>query len=508
MKRIVIGLVLISVLGSAARAVERPNVLFLAVDDLRDWVGFLDGYGGEVHTPNLDRLAARGTAFCNAHTASPVCCPSRAATMSGKLPSTTGVYNNQQWWKPHLPDLVTIPSHFKANGYHVVGSGKLFHHTAGNNPPGIWDVYFRHPFDDNGWIRSAPLYPFTKTVPAPEGFPFSGIKMYSGEVDWGVLEKPEAEYDDARCVSFAVEVLKEEQEKPLFLACGLFHPHLPWYTPQGDADLYPVAEVVLPEVPVDDLDDVPEAGRKLALRKAGDLAKLRETGKWRTAVRQYLASITFADRQIGRLLDALDAGPYADDTVIVLWSDHGWHLGEKGHWHKRTLWEVGTRVPVIVVAPGKGEAGQRCERPVSTVDLFPTLIELCGLPGVEGLDGEILVALLDDPSAVSGPAVTVDENRHVAVRDDRYRYIRYRDGGEELYDHESDPNEWRNLAGEVGLAAVRERLARAVPGSFAAGARSKKGYEFDPHAYRWKVKATGEVIEGGECELVSRPVGW
>ena len=492
-------------IGSAGPAsAERPNVLFIAIDDLRDWVGFLDGYGGEVHTPNLDRLAARGTIFSNAHTASPVCCPSRAATLSGKLPSTTGVYNNQQWWKPHRPDLITIPWHFKTNGYHVVGSGKIFHHTAGNNPPGIWHAYFRHPFEDNGWIRKAPLYPFNKPMPTPEGFPFSGIKTYSGEADWGVLDKPEEEYDDARCVAFAVETLKQRQEKPLFLACGLFHPHLPWYTPQSDADRYPAENVILPEAPRNDLADVPVAGRKLALRKADDLARLRQTGKWRTAVQQYLASISFADRQVGKLLDALDSGPHAHNTIVVLWSDHGWHLGEKGHWHKRTLWEAATRVPYLVVAPGKGNPGQRCEQSVSTIDLFPTLIELCALPRLDDLDGQSLVHLMEDTQEPRPPAVTVDENLHVAIRDNRYRYIRYRDGSEELYDHLHDPKEWRNRAADQELAGIKARLRKCLPTSFAEGARTKNAYEFDPHRYRWEVKATGQVIEGGTCNLYPR----
>ena len=317
-----------------------------------------------------------------------------------------------------------------------------------------------------------------------------------------MLDKPEAEYDDARCVHYAVDVLKQKHDKPLFLACGLFHPHLPWYTPQADTDRYPAEEVALPETPKNDLDDVPAPGKKLALRKADDLAKLRKTGKWRTAVSQYLASITFADRQIGRLLDALDNGPHKDNTIIVLWSDHGWHLGEKGHWHKRTLWEVATRVPMIVVAPRTGKAGQACRRPTSTIDLFPTLIELCKLPKLDDLDGTSLVPLLKAPAAASAPAVTVDENRHVAVRDDRYRYIRYRDGSEELYDHQSDPHEWKNLAGEATLKEIVTTLASHIPKTFAKSARTKKAYDFDPHAYRWKAKETGEVIEGGMCALL------
>ncbi len=487
---------------------EKPDVLFVAIDDLNDWVGYLGGYPGKVHTPHLDRLAKRGTVFTNAHTASPVCCPSRAAVMLGRFPSSTGIYNNGQWWKPHLPKAVSMPRHFRANGYRAVGAGKLFHHTAGNNPPGEWDAYRRMLFLDNTWIRwNSPLnYPYSPKAPAPPNFPFSGIRLYSLECDWGVVEKPDTEYDDGITVTYAIETLRKPREKPLFLACGIFHPHQPWYVPQRYLDLYPEDQVHVPEDIPGDLDDIPKLGRKLALRKFGDLEKLRKAKKWRGAIRHYLASISFADAQVGRLLDALDRLPRAKNTIIVLWSDHGWHLGEKRHWHKRTLWEEGTRVPLIVVAPGVGRPGQRCDEAVSLVDLFPTLVDLCELAKHESLDGESLVPLLRDPRASrKRPAVTEHEERHVSVRGERYRYIRYTDGSEELYDHSNDSMERTNLASRAEHAETKKRLAEWIPTAWAKGAPRKNAYVFDPKRYTFRHKKTGVVVEGGTCELTPAP---
>ncbi|MFP6875846.1 MAG: sulfatase [Roseibacillus sp.] len=489
----------------------RPNVLFLAVDDMNDWVGFLGGYPGKVHTPSLDRLAARGTAFTNAHTAAPVCCPSRAAVLSGLLPTTSGIYNNQHWWKPNHPNLRTIPLHFRENGYRTIGAGKIYHHTAGNNPPNQWDDYHRLVFNDNAWIRSAPLYPWTTSQPTPGEFPYAGIKLYSGEADWGVLPLEESQYDDAVTADYAINFLNTElptPKTPFFLACGIFHPHMPWYIPQRFLDLYPLDQVVVPENKPNDLADVPAPGRKLALRKAEDLARIRKADKWQTAVRHYLASISFADAQVGRVLDTLDKSPAARNTIIVLWSDHGWHLGEKGHWHKRTLWEEATRVPFIVVAPGVGQAAQRCNQAVSLIDIYPTLIELCDLPAVDNLDGLSLAPWMRDPNKKRArPAVIIEEAGHVAIRTGRYRYIRYKNGEEELYDHETDPNEWNNLValegredgavlGKHGYAHLVRQLAKWIPAAPAKPALTKRAFQFDPNTYTFTNKKTGQLTQG------------
>ena len=490
-------------LSSLAVANEPPNVVFIAVDDMNDWVGFLEGYPGKVGTPNIDGLAASGTAFTNAHTAAPVCCPSRAAVMSGLLPSSSGVYSNQHWWKQHRPDLVTLPIHFRNNGYQSIGAGKIYHHTVGNNPPSQWDSYHRLIFNDNAWIRhGSPLYPYSQPKARPESFPFAGIVNYSEEVDWGVPPGlAEKDYDDAVTVDYAIRFLQSSESKtrPFFLACGVFHPHLPWYVPQRFLEQYPIDDVVVPDINLADLDDIPEPGKKLALRKADNLKQIRDAGKWRTAIRHYLASISFADAQVGRLLEALRSSPHADDTIIVLWSDHGWHLGEKGHWHKRTLWEEATRVPLIISAPQVGRPNQRCNRPASLVDLFPTLIELCDLPPVENLDGISLIPWLRNPNEPrEQPAIIVEEKGHMAVRTDRYRYIRYRSGEEELYDHKSDPGEHENLAGRSELTNLKRKLADYLPTALAAPAASKKAYDFDPDEYSWTVRKTGNTISGTE----------
>ena len=490
------------VLAEAGPAKTRQNVLFLAIDDLNDWVGFLDGYPGKVHTPNLDRLAASGTAFTNAHCPAPVCCPSRAAVLSGLYPTTTGIYTNQHWWKPNLPDLRTIPIHFRENGYHTVGTGKIFHHTAGNNPPIQWNHFKRAPFNDNGWLRHGdPSYPWTPPKPRPRHFPYSGIKLYSGEADWGVLPQAEHQYDDSLVADFAIDYLEHLSQKklgkPFFLACGFFHPHLPWYTPRRYLDLYPPEEIHVPENLPEDLDDIPRPGRRLAEKKSGDLRRLRETGRWRTAIQHYLASISFADALVGRVLESLRNSRASSNTIVLLWSDHGWHLGEKGHWHKRTLWEEATRVPFIISAPGTGRAGQRCAQPVSLVDIFPTLIELCNLHPIRNLDGISLVPWLQDPAkSRQRPALTIEESGHVSLRTLHHRVIRYTTGEWELYDHRTDPSERTNLAKDSRHQEVIKSASRWLPQSPSAPAASKKSFTFDPHNFTWKRKKTGEIIKG------------
>jgi len=487
-----VALLVFGVLSPAsAYAVEtatRPNVLFLAVDDMNDWVGCLGGYAGTVHTPNIDALAARGLLFTNAHCPSPKCAPSRAAIMTGLRPSTTGLYDNGHWWFPNLPEVTTIPVHFRRAGYQVVGAGKIFHHTAGNNPPFQWDDYLRLTFRNDPWFRGAALnYPWSQPGPFPRAFPFSGVAGLGHENDWGSLPISEADY--------AVGFLSREHMRPFFLACGLFRPHLPWYVPQMYFDQYPLEKIVLPDVLASDLDDVPAAGRVLARDRRSDLEAIRSANKWPEAVQAYLASISFADAQLGRVLEALDHSPHAKNTIVVLWSDHGWHLGEKQHWHKSTLWEEATRVPLIIHTPG-AQPGT-CDQPVSLLDLFPTLIDLCGLAPIASCDGVSLRSLLADPQAEwSRPAVIEYLRGNAAVRSARYRYIRYHDGREELYDHQTDPHEWHNVAGAPDHASTKTRLQRWIADSWAESASKKKAFDFDPHTCTWTEKKSGRTISG------------
>lgn len=488
--------------SEAAETDRRPNVLLICLDDMNDWVGHLGGYGGAVHTPHIDRLAAEGVAFTNAHCDAPVCNPSRTAVFTGLRPSTTGVYDNGHWWRPHLPGAVTLPEHFKAHGYRVEGGGKVLHHTLGFNPPGLWDLFFPR-VSDNPWHYRFRRPGEEEPVPGvhwPEGFPLNGLESVRRgdrppanyrEFDWGPLDRSDAEMGDAKAVEWASKVLRAEHTRPFLLAVGIFRPHMPWYVPRRHFDLYPMDKIVLPRAPPDDLEDVPPAGRKLVAARTRDFDLIVSSGQYRRAVGAYLASISFADALVGLLLDALREGPNAEDTVVLLWSDHGWHLGEKRHWHKMTLWERATRVPLVCVAPGVTRGGGRSSRPVNLVDIYPTLVELCGLPAPKGLDGESLVPLLRDPRAPrERPAITTYLRGNHAVRSERWRYIRYADGGEELYDHARDPGEIENLASDPAFEEVRRDLSRWLPARDAPEAPPKSAWRFDPETYTWTPAAS------------------
>jgi len=342
---------------SLAAPADRPfDVLFIAVDDLNDWIHPLGGYP-RVQTPNLDRLAARGVLFTHAYCSAPACNPSRASLLTGVAPSTSGVYHNSQPWRPVMPDVTTLPQHFMKQGYRVIGRGKIFHGKY--NDPASWHEYIPRGSD-----------------PTPPVRPANRIEHIDAHFDWGPLDVDDADMDDAKVVAWAADRLKASYDAPLFLGVGIFRPHLPWYVPRAYFERYPLSQVVVPFAMAHDLDDVPPMGRTIA-RPEGDHAKVVATANWTRAVQGYLASIAFADACVGRLLDALDASGRADRTIIVLWGDHGWHLGEKLHWRKFALWEETTRVPLIIVAPGVTQPGRRCERTVSLLDLYPTLAELC-----------------------------------------------------------------------------------------------------------------------------------
>jgi len=474
----------------------KPNVLFLAVDDMKDWVNCLGGYEGTVHSLNIDRLAERGMLFTNAHCPSPKCAPSRAAIMTGLRPSTTGLYDNGHWWLPNLPEIVTIPVHFRNHGYAVVGSGKIFHHTAGNHPPNQWEDFLPITFQNDPWFRGSKLnYPWSKSEPFPKRYPFSEVKGLGHENDWGSLNISEAEYDDTLSANYAIKFLQKKQDKPFFLACGLFRPHLPWYVPQKYFDLYKLEDIVLPKTKQNDTDDIPAAGKVFAKARRSDFEKIHNTDKWKHAVRAYLASISYADAQLGRVLDALDKSPHAKKTIIVLWSDHGWHLGEKGHWHKSTLWEEATRVPFIISAPGYSPG--KCSHPVNLIDIYPTLNDLCGLELISSHDGVSLKPLLINPNTKwNRPSVIEYKKGNVAVRGKRYRYIHYSDGGEELYDHQTDPYEWNNLASSEEHSAIKKELSKWIPKKWADSAPTKGAFQFEPKSFTWTHKKTGKITKG------------
>lgn len=422
----------------------RPNVLFIAIDDLNDWIGSLGGHP-QTKTPNLDRLAKRGVNFTKAYCSAPVCNPSRASLMSGLRPSTTGVYQNSQPWRPAMPDRVCLQQLFMAQGYDAVGSGKIYHEAYA---------------EPENWTHYAKQHP----DPKPSQQVLSDPHSHAGGIIWGKLDGvTDDQMNDYDIASDAIDYLGKPHDKPFFLACGLHRPHMPWQVPTKYYDMFPLDSIQTPEVPDDDLADVPPAGVRMA-KPDGDHSNILKSDNWKQAVQAYLAAIAFADAQAGRLIDALDESEHAKNTIVILWGDHGWHLGEKHHWRKFTVWEEAARAPLMVTVPGMTKPESICERTVEFVHIYPTLVELCGLTPPDKLDGVSFVSLLKDPKAPWGrPAVTTYGRGNHGVRSERWRYIRYADGGEELYDHDADPNEWKNLASDSKYRGVMAELAAYLP---------------------------------------------
>ncbi len=424
--------------GQGARATG-PNVLMISIDDLNDWIGVLGGHP-QTLTPNIDALAKRGVTFRRAYCQAPSCNPSRASLMTGMRPTTSGCYTNGDVWRDAMPLAVTLPRHFMQHGYEVIGGGKTFHNTL--NEAASWHYYssFR------GFLK----------VP---GWPVN--KLNSNNFDWSALDVDDEDTADTQLANWAADYLSKERSKPFFMACGFYRPHLPFYAPQKYFDKFPEAETKLPPYLENDLDDVPKSAP--TSRGLSDHDKVTSTGQWKRAVAAYLACINFADTNVGRVLKALDEGPHAANTVVVLWTDHGWQFGEKNQWRKFTLWERSCRVPIIFAGPGVEAKGELCDRTAELLDIYPTLADLAGLPRREELDGESLRPLLENPQAEwDHPALTSLAADRNSIRTERWRYTSYPDG-EELYDHDNDPNEWRNLADVPEHAETKQRLRAMLP---------------------------------------------
>ncbi|WP_395736077.1 sulfatase [Prosthecobacter sp.] len=451
-------LALLLLLAPAVLAQQKPDVLFIAVDDLNDWTSYLGGHP-QAKTPNIDRLVARGTAFTNSHCAAPACNPSRAALMSGLRPWQTGIYTNNDPAQGVMKDTLTLNRHFLANGYNTQGGGKIYH---GYGSEGRTD----------SWTKWEGLFP---SIPEHEEN-MTGLNR--GHFDWGPVNAKPSDMGDYKATDWAIHQLKTAPaDKPLFLALGYIKPHLPWYVPQEYYDRFPLAEIKLPVTKEHDLDDIPKAGVRMA-GPEGDHAAVVKADQWKKAVQAYLATISFLDDQVGRLLDGLDQSPRKDKTIIVWWTDHGWNLGEKEHWRKFALWEETTRTSMAIIAPGVTKPGTTCAAPVDYVNMYPTVCELTGLPVPEHVKGASLMPLLKDPAAKwDGVAVCTHGKGNHAVRDSDWRYIRYADGSEELYDHSKDPYEWTNLAKEVGMSEIKARLGAVLPKeeAKATSAEKKKG---------------------------------
>ncbi|MEC9004971.1 MAG: sulfatase [Planctomycetota bacterium] len=493
MNRILSLILLLLLSSSQAFAEKKPNVLFLAVDDMNDWIGCLETTP-RAFTPNLDQLAARGVNFTNAHTAGVFCAPSRAAIFSGQCASTTGCYRTANYFVDH-PKIEPLQVSFAKAGYKTFGAGKLFHHPAGAIDVRGWNEFFLRNKSqrEGGW----PLDSWSKGTPFPSTFPSSiynqGQEITGGLfLEWGAIPNSrENEMADTIRINWAVEKLKEEHDKPFFLGVGIYAPHFPNYCPQKYFDLYDPDKIELPPYLADDLDDLPPKIKKIKTARSRIHTKLEGLNAVDDAIHGYLACISYADAMMGRVLDALAASPYADNTIVVLWSDHGYHHGEKGDWGKHTLWERTSNVPFIWAGPGVAK-GQKSDVTVSLIDMYPTLIDLCGLPAThQDLEGESLAKTLGDPTSARDRNVFLPHMNpgEYAVINRDWRYIRYGEDGEELYDLQADPNEWHNLAAKPEHAARKIELQKFAPATFAEPARNlnaRKDLVVDGETFRWE----------------------
>ena len=425
--------------GAAARALQKkPNVLFFAVDDLNTRLGC---YGAEVKSPNIDALAGRGVRFDRAYCQYPLCNPTRSSLLTGRRPPTTGIMDNLRWFRKNMPDVVTLPQHFRENGYVTAQTGKIYH--------GGLD-------DDRAWvIGGTPLQDRRPRTPQEQ-------KDRQRQADrWVAVEGEGEGQPDYRNATRAIELIEQLKGKPFFLAVGFARPHVPFVAPKKYFDLYDPARIPLPP----DFAPMP-TGSSEAYRANFDLFIKREATPElaRQAIAAYYASISFMDAQLGRVLAALDRLGLRENTVISLFGDHGWHLGEKGMWSKMSLFEPVARAPMMVSAPWLKTAGKASPRTVEFLDLYPTLVELCGLAAPKGLEGQSLVPLLKDPSARwDKPAFTFIRRGKVlgaTVRTERYRYTEWDQGRRltELYDYQTDPREDRNLAADTKHAATVARM--------------------------------------------------
>jgi arylsulfatase A-like enzyme len=445
------------------------NILCIVADDLNAWIGAL-GRNPDVKTPNIDALAARGALFTHAYCPAPYCNASRVATFTGRLPSTTGVYANEDYWdQPDRPP--TIIERLRGAGYYTFGAGKVFHgafryalaNRTGRNQATWHDKENRLEVWDEFVVNRADRLPGGRPLNGLFGRDELEATSHFNLFDWGpVPDAAEAAMPDALVASSVAGFLAEPTREPFFCAAGLYKPHLPWYVPQRYFDAYQPGRLSLPLVKDDDLDDVPPIARRWALAQPNHHL-VTGKGQWRPAVHAYLAAISYCDTRIGEILAALEASPARDRTAVVLFGDNGFHLGEKLHWRKFALWEEATRVPLVLVLPGSA-GPTRIHEPVSLLDVFPSLLAVAGLDADPGAEGDSLLPAIGQPAEARGtPALMTWGKGNHSVRSAGWRYTRYADDTEELYDHTVDSYEWTNLATNPMFATVRQDLARWVP---------------------------------------------
>ncbi|MEM0898305.1 MAG: sulfatase [Verrucomicrobiota bacterium] len=426
-------------------AEERMNVLLLIADDLNTWVlEKPERYSGKVIAPNLQRLGESGLVFKHAYTASPFCVPSRTAMWSGVSPHKSGVYHNQADVAASAPlkGAVSLFETFANAGYSMYGYGKITHGWRGGD---VWD-------DKEGHKRD----------PRPPNAPVQSVGK--GEQDWGVILLPEEEMNDTGGANKAIAILEKDHEKPFFLTYGTFNPHMAWFVPQKYFDMFPMEEVKTPTLNPNDFDDIPPLGDGVVGGKRRFTQSVLEAGLHKSAVQAYLATTAYVDVQHGRVLDALAKSPHKDNTIVIFISDHGFHLAEKDHWQKGTLWEEATNSMLLFRVPGMTKPGGVTTRCVSLQDLYPTLLDLCGIARPAHVDGKSLVPILKNPAVDwESTAISYLYDQYASIRAEQFRYIRYKDGQQEFYDRQKDPHEWKNEADNPEYAEALKKLNSQLP---------------------------------------------
>jgi iduronate 2-sulfatase len=463
-RAVILVALLFGCLAADAANARKPNVLFIAVDDLNNHLGC---YGhGLVRSPNIDRLAAGGVRFDRAYCQFPLCSPSRVSLMTGLRPDTTRIYDLQKDFRKgtNITHAVTMPQLLRSNGYYVTRVGKMFHYgvpgqigTEGLDDPLSWDLAIFPRGRDRD--EEDKVINLNRGEDNPERNPRRPrpTNQLGAALAWHESEGSDDEFTDSLVADEAIRLLEESREKPFFLGVGFYRPHVPWIVPKRYFDLYPLEKISLPYNPPNDRDDIPPGA--LWVKKA-NYGRIDE--ELRGAIRAYYASVTYVDKQIGRVLDALDRLKLRDNTIVILWGDHGWHLGEHGCWQKMSVFEESARVPLIIRVPGAKGNGRASARFVESLDVYPTVAEFCGVKAPKNLAGKSLLPLLKNPAkSWDRPAYT--QVRHgntndffmgYSVRTERWRYTEW-DGGKrgvELYDHRSDPREFTNLASNVVYA--------------------------------------------------------
>ena len=465
----------------------KPNVLFIAVDDLNTMIGPIDNFSN-AKTPNFERLAKMGVTFTNAHCQAPLCGPSRASLMSGLRPSTTGIYGMTPDDKirsednPVTKDITFLPEYFENNGYRTMGIGKLFHINA---PKGVLN-------ENGGRVKGFGPYPEKRFV--WDGFGTSKQKKRKygrTSTDWGAFPENDTLMPDHKSVNWVIERLHKKYEKPFFMGLGFLRVHVPLYVPQKWFDMHPLETIKTPPYLSDDLNDIPNVGLQI-----NDLPMMPstewaiESGEWKKIVQAYLACMSYVDYELGRVLDALESSDYADNTVIVLWSDHGYRLGEKGTFAKHALWETATKAPLMFAGPNVPK-GKKIHAPVEMLSIYPTLLELSGLPAYNRNEGISLVSMMQNKeNEKDAHAITTFGMNNHTIKMDGYRYIQYEDGTQEFYNHNTDPNEWKNEAANPEYKVQIEKMKTFLP-KVNLKWDANSSYTFQPYFVDQKARVNG-----------------